>query len=126
MKILKRSTCYSGNGKKLGGLFVSECNNKFCVVVHDETGKAFFIRGYETCLEAGLIFREILDYCVKFYERKDIRRTFWQEEIDDFPMFKKHFEEIIAKMVTEEFVKSELSDNNGKGVNPRIIEIMTQ
>jgi hypothetical protein len=122
MKILKRSTCYSSNNRNLGGVFVSECDNRFFVVVYGETGKVFFIRKCETCLEAGLIFREILDYCVKFYEKKE-DRTFWREGTEDFYAFKKYFEEVISKMGTEEFTKT---DDAGKGVDPRIIEIMTQ
>jgi hypothetical protein len=130
MKILKRSTCYSGNNwgnKNLGGAFLAEYNNEFFVGVHDETGKAFFIRKYETCLEAGLIFREVLDYCVKFYHGGD-RGLFWLEDTDAF-MFKEDYANMMSKMTDlgYENAKSERREiGEGANINPCIIEIMTR
>jgi hypothetical protein len=130
MKILRRNTCYSGDSvdnKNLGGAFVVEYNNEFFVGIHDDLGLAFFIRRYETCLEAGLIFREVLDYCVKVYHGGD-RKLFWLKDTDTF-MFKEGYANMISKMVElgSENAKSERREiGEGTNINPRIIEIMTQ
>jgi len=130
MKILRRNTCYSGDSvdnKNLGGAFVVEYNNEFFVGIHDDLGLAFFIRRYETCLEAGLIFREVLDYCVKVYHGGN-RKLFWLEDTDTF-MPKERYANMLSEIVElgSENVKSENQElRKGANINPRIIEIMTQ